>query len=98
MGAVVEAPVDGMSWRPMADGSGVAWRDELLLEQWREAPEKRWNGIRTTTHKFIRYDNGDEELYDLIADPDELQNLARNSMFAAQRAGLVTRLDALLAR
>jgi len=98
MEASVEAQVDGMSWLPLVDGTQVAWRDELLLEQWRDEPEKRWSGIRTPTHKFIRYDNGDEELYDLAADPDELTNLARSSMFAEQRADLVTRLDALLAR
>lgn len=98
MGATVEAPVDGMSWLPLVDGSQAGWRDELLLEQWRDTPEKRWRGIRTTTHKLVRYDNGDEELYDLVTDPDELQNLARNSMFAAERNDLTTRLDALLAR
>lgn len=98
MGADVEAPIDGMSWLPLVDGPQVGWRDEILLEQWRDAPEKRWAGIRTATHKFVRYDNGDEELYDLVADPDELQNLARNSMFAAERADLTMRLDALLAR
>jgi N-acetylglucosamine-6-sulfatase len=98
MGADVEAPVDGMSWLPLVDGSQAGWRDEILLEQWRDAPEKRWTGIRTATHKYVRYANGDEELYDLVADPDELQNLARNSAFAAERADLTTRLDALLAR
>jgi arylsulfatase A-like enzyme len=98
MGTTADASVDGMSWLPLLDGPDAAWRDEIVLEQWRDEPEKRWSGIRTPTHKFVRYDNGDEELYDLVTDPDELQNLARNSTFAAQRADLTTRLDALLAR
>jgi len=98
MGATVEGPVDGMSWLPLMDGSRTTWRHEILLEQWRDDPEKRWSGIRTETHKFVRYDNGDEELYDLIADPDELQNLAHDATFTAQRADLASRLDTLLAR
>ena len=97
--AVLVAVADDMQVDTLlVNGAPTAWRDELLHEQWRDAPGKRWNGIRTPTHKLIRYDNGDEELYDLIADPGELTNLARDSKFAAQRTDLVTRQDALLAR
>jgi arylsulfatase A-like enzyme len=33
-----------------------------------------YNGIRTATLKYIEYDNGERELYDLAADPYELEN------------------------
>jgi len=32
--------------------------------------------LRTATHKYVWWANGEEELYDLNADPDELRNLA----------------------
>lgn len=80
------------------DGASVAESDTLVFKPSRDAAEQRWTGIRTPTHTYVRYDNGDEELYDLIADPDQQTNLAHNAMFAAQRIELVTRLDALLAR
>jgi arylsulfatase A-like enzyme len=98
MGADVGAPVDGLSWVPLLDGSRQDWRNALLIEQWRDDADKRWNGVRTPTQKYVRYDNGDEELYDLTTDPDELVNLAKKSQYAEQHAALAAQLDALLAR
>jgi choline-sulfatase len=34
------------------------------------------HGIRTETHRYIRYADGSEELYDMVADPQEWKNLA----------------------
>ena len=34
-----------------------------------------WEAIRTETHKYVEYDNGDVELYDLQADPYELESI-----------------------
>ena len=45
-------------------------------------------GVRTATHKYIRYLNGEVELYDLKADPDELDNLAGRSSAAGIEAEL----------
>lgn len=98
LGAEVGEPVDGRSWLPLLDGAEAGWRDELILEQWREDPEKRWVGLRTPIHKYVRYDNGDEELYDLIADPDELKNRAHDPEYAQERERLSGRLDLLLAQ
>jgi N-acetylglucosamine-6-sulfatase len=97
MQAEVPLPVDGISLMPFIENPSAAGRDALLLEQWREQPERRWSSVRTATHKFVRYDNGDEEMYDLAADPHELDSIARNPFFAEQRALLNARLDALLA-
>ena len=98
MGADTPSSVDGQSLLPLIDSPSGPWRDALLLEQWHSTPARRWAGVRTATHKFVRYDNGDEELYDLVADPHELDSLARNPAFAEQRAALSARLDELLAR
>lgn len=34
------------------------------------------HSVKTETHRYIRYANGDEELYDVVADPYEWENLA----------------------
>ena len=34
-----------------------------------------YQAVRTETHKYVEYDNGDRELYDLEADPYELESL-----------------------
>ena len=33
-------------------------------------------GLRTATYKYVEYETGEREYYDLVADPAELQNLA----------------------
>jgi N-acetylglucosamine-6-sulfatase len=35
----------------------------------------RFTGLRTASYKYVEYDTGEREYYDLVADPDELQNL-----------------------
>jgi choline-sulfatase len=63
-------------------------------------PQAAWNHPAITTHgfknhtvrtegwRYIRYDNGDEELYDAKADPLEYTNLARSPEHAARKAEL----------
>ncbi len=48
--------------------------------------------IRTRTWKLIIRDKGKEELYDLINDPNELENLIDNSEFDKIKTDLKERL------
>ncbi|MDQ3936636.1 MAG: sulfatase, partial [Actinomycetota bacterium] len=77
---------DGVSLLPRLRGERLPERD-LLLEAL--APEIQFeigneiidaqvpfHGVRTETHKYVRWSFGDEELYDLRRDPYELENLA----------------------
>jgi len=75
-GATPASPVDGTSLVPFLEETTPDTRDGILLE-WRgvEKLPSYW-GVRTTTHKWVEYDNGEQELYDLIEDPYELENLA----------------------
>ena len=52
-------------------------------------------GIRTREMKYIRYYGSDdtEELYDLIADPDELHNLIRDSRYTTVHKKLAGQAD-----
>lgn len=108
--------VDGRSLLPLLQGAPVdTWRHALLVEFYRlglaEAPddaigrpqvEKQpsYRVLVTLTFRYIEYENGERELYDLTRDPDELDNLAQGVMpgdLATSRdlAPLATALAAL---
>src|SRR5215211_1787360 len=53
-----------------------------------------WEAIRTESHKYVEYDNGDVELYDLQAGPYELESL-HESADPALVEDLKARLEAL---
>jgi arylsulfatase A-like enzyme len=44
--------------------------------------------VRTSDWRYIRYANGDEELYDETKDPNEWTNLAARPEFAAKKVEL----------
>jgi hypothetical protein len=74
------------------------WRDALVLEAFKQAEEgQAWSAVRTADGKYVRHPNGEEELYDLEADPYELENLSANPAWAAEKMRLAARLDELLA-
>jgi hypothetical protein len=41
--------------------------------------------VRTATRKYVRHDDGFEELYDLVADPYELDNKVKDPRYASER-------------
>lgn len=56
--------------------------------------------LRTDTHAYIRYEDGSQELYDMIADPQQINNLADQPaqavLIAQLRAMLVDKADIVL--
>ena len=46
------------------------------------------HAVRTERWRYIRYANGDEELYNEQTDPNEWTNLAKDPHYAAQRTEL----------
>jgi arylsulfatase A-like enzyme len=81
-GALVPAFVDGRSFAPLLTAAPPAtWRTAFLEEGWLEGGTT----VRAPTHKsvhtqgrmFTEYDTGERELYDLAADPYQLQSLPR---------------------
>jgi N-acetylglucosamine-6-sulfatase len=98
--------VDGRSLLPVLTGrTTTSWRTAILIEgrSYRADPEIpvdiNYNGIRTSTpRKYIEYEGGFRELYDLRpgADPNELTNTYSSAdPTVPPRPALQARLDAL---
>jgi N-acetylglucosamine-6-sulfatase len=83
--------VDGRSFLPLLTKTRPAWgRTAFMIERrgGRNTQEElgdggdmknpnSFNAIRTAKYTYVEYGNGDTELYDLAADPDELVNIAK---------------------
>jgi N-acetylglucosamine-6-sulfatase len=104
-GVVPPIPEDGLSLLPLLNGTASTWRTDLLLEGY-DNPARpiggeyvpTYCGLRTERYAYYRYDTGEEELYDLQADPYELTNLLFDNTdpsIEALRATLLTRLQEL---
>ena len=50
------------------------------------------HSLRTDRWAFMKYKNGDEELYDMSNDPDQLTNLAKSNEHQNARKQLLTQL------
>lgn len=94
--------VEGQSLLPLLSSSSGPWRDTFLLEHMqpraKHDPLKaipNFCGVRTTDYKYVSYADGERELYDLTADPFELQNQASNPSFASTEATLAAQTDAM---
>lgn len=104
-GVVPPIAEDGASIIPLLTGTASSWRTDLLLEGY-DDPAKptggayvpTYCGLRTERHAYIRYGTGEEELYDLQADPYEMTNLLFHNTdpaVGALHATLLARLKQL---
>jgi N-acetylglucosamine-6-sulfatase len=87
--------VDGRSLRPVLERRATSWRTAILLERRRDEqyPAPSLYGIRTSEgKKYIEYEGGFKELYDLKTDPFELNNSYNPNLAPAD---LATRLQSL---
>jgi len=94
-GAVPDRAADGVSLMPFLADPRSAWRTEGLLELWADGDDMAFQGLRVDGWKYLRYDNGEHELYDLESDPYELSNLAASPDHVARLDELAARLAAL---
>ncbi len=92
--AGVERPryADGRSLRPVLVGNVSSWRSAILLEAARHH-SPAYYGIRTSSgRKYVEYEDGRRELYDLKTDPYERSNSYNAD---SKPSMLARRLDAL---
>ncbi len=80
--AGIEPPefVDGRSLMPLLDDPSVPWRRSFLIQRLGLESDERLEpanalAIRTERYTYIAYNNGEREMYDLRADPDQLQSI-----------------------
>ena len=92
--ASIEFSADGRSLAPLLRGEDPVWRSAVLLEGFPDENPPSYGAARTETHKYVEYDNGETQLYDLEADPYELENLPDITDLALV-ADLNTKLNAL---
>lgn len=91
---------DGISVLPLAADASRGLDREILLEAEESQPipgnvAPAYSGIRTPNWKYIEYETGERELYDMNSDRYELVNLADDKSFAKERAVLEKRLKVL---
>jgi N-acetylglucosamine-6-sulfatase len=81
----IPVQVDGVSMVPLLKDTAASGRDYFFFEHYRdtEADDPSglgtiipsfW-GIRTSHWKYVEYEDGEKELYDLVNDPYEMQNI-----------------------
>jgi len=99
---VRHTPTDGYSLVPYFEGAPFDPDRALLLRNATKSPPPFW-GLRTDRWKYLRHSfaagvEGEsqrpEELYDLQADPFELENVAADPAYEEVLAGLRARLKA----
>jgi arylsulfatase A-like enzyme len=101
--------IEGRSLLPLLRGETPAWRDFVYSELdygfkgarltlQRTAQESRAFSVRTATHRYVNWLDLPEQLFDLCADPNELQDLGRDASTAAARSAMRDRLLDFLAR
>ncbi|MGH6826858.1 sulfatase family protein, partial [Methyloceanibacter sp.] len=81
---------DGRSLLPILHDAKAPWRSAILVEGGNgvSKSDKRYAAVRTATRIYVRHEDGFEELYDLMADPNELDNKVKDPGYAGDAAML----------
>lgn len=102
-GGVCNHHFDGQSLLPLIDPNSTKTftRNDFLIEHYDDPGPSRipnYCGLRTARYMYTRYEDGQQELYDLQTDPDELTNLLYQNVdpdIEALRQQMLTRLQVL---
>ncbi len=79
--------LDGPSLRPLLEDPKAEWPHVAIMTHGRNN-----HAIRDARWRYIRYANGDEELYDMQEDPHEWTNLANDEQHAEHKRRLAGHL------
>lgn len=96
-GVAVPAGTDGRSFVPLLGETpppAEAWRESFLVEFSQNRP---YSALRTGRYTYVEYDNGARELYDLEADPYQLNSLHASPDHRPLIEGFHDRLERLKA-
>jgi N-acetylglucosamine-6-sulfatase len=92
--AGISAPgAEGMSFLPLLSPKPPQWRTDFLIEHWGGIDGvPAYCGVRTEEYKYVEYQTGEEQLYDLVVDPYEMDNKASDPHFKAIKEAMHRRL------
>ncbi len=78
---------EGMSLMPLLQSPSPSWRSDFLVEHLNDggANDKvpTYCSVQSVGYSYVKYQTGEEELYDLAQDPNELQNVAGDASYAS---------------
>lgn len=94
-GIVPGLRVDGRSLLGAFTDAAQEPRQELLIEGWSNRRGHAFAGVRGLRWKYVEHESGELELYDLVGDPHELENLAGRRDHRELGARLAERLREL---
>ncbi len=93
-------PVDGESLIPTIDDPERRMGRAIVIENWCQTNEAcfdpevpRYRGVRTDRFTYVRYPNGEQELYDLVRDPLQIKSRHDSPKYGKQRRALSKLLD-----
>jgi arylsulfatase A-like enzyme len=75
-GLKANTKLDGISLVPLLENPQAVWKRPSLITY-----ERGSHAVRSLRWRYIRYNDGTEELYDHDKDPNEWTNLAADSRF-----------------
>lgn len=85
-GVPVPSNVNGMSFTNLLSDPQTPWRNGLLLEGWGHYSALTnlhgYQGVRTSQYVYAEYYNGDRELYDLLLDSFQLNNVVNDPSYS----------------
>jgi N-acetylglucosamine-6-sulfatase len=90
--------VDGSSLLPLLTNASASWRSDFLIEHLhlkQNLPPPTYCAVRSARYLYVVYDTGEQELYDLQSDPNELDNRAADPAYADALATMQERLRTL---
>jgi N-acetylglucosamine-6-sulfatase len=74
---------EGLNLLPLLQNPGMPWRPDVLIEHLGSVANPSYCGVRSAAYMYAQYKTGEEELYDLTADSDEVNNVAANPAYAS---------------
>jgi arylsulfatase A-like enzyme len=94
-GVAPSPDLSGRSLLPIVRDASAAPVRQYAFSEWAKPPTRM---CRSLEWKYVLYLNGEEQLFDLKADPNELHNLAALPAHAARKKELRAELEAHFAR
>ena len=91
---VASPGAEGANFLPLLAGNASGWRTDFLIEHANatKVVVPPYCAVRNTNWIYVEYSTGEQELYDLVNDPYELQNLAGDPAYASRQSSMHARM------